>query len=95
MAWTERADKYHHGGSYQPEGMAIHEQLAKIGYSCADVDKVIFTHMHWDHIYYMEKFTKAQFIAAARIRVCSGSDSALLQVLRAPCAGYCAVRLKG
>ncbi len=32
MAWTERADKYHHGGSYQPQGMAIHEQLAKIGY---------------------------------------------------------------
>lgn len=64
MAWTERADKYHHGGSYQPEGMAIHEQLAKVGYSCVDVDKVIFTHMHWDHIYYMEKFTKAQFIAS-------------------------------
>jgi glyoxylase-like metal-dependent hydrolase (beta-lactamase superfamily II) len=64
MAWTERASKYHHGGSYQPEGMAIHEQLAKIGYSCADVDKVIFTHLHWDHIFYMEKFTKAQFIAS-------------------------------
>ena len=63
MAWTERADKYHHPGSYQPEGMAIHEQLAKIGYSCADIDKVIFTHMHWDHIFYMEKFTKAQFVA--------------------------------
>jgi glyoxylase-like metal-dependent hydrolase (beta-lactamase superfamily II) len=44
--------------------MAIHEQLAKIGYSCADVDKVIFTHLHWDHIFYMEKFTKAQFIAS-------------------------------
>jgi len=63
MAWTERADKYHHPGSYQPEGMAIHEQLAKIGYSCADIDKVIFTHMHWDHIFYMEKFSKAQFVA--------------------------------
>jgi len=63
MAWTERADKYHHPGSYQPEGMAIHEQLAKLGYSCADVDKVILTHMHWDHVYYMEKFTKAKFIA--------------------------------
>jgi glyoxylase-like metal-dependent hydrolase (beta-lactamase superfamily II) len=63
MAWTERADKYHHGGSYQPAGMAIHEQLEKIGYSCADIGKVIFTHMHWDHIYYMEKFSNAQFIA--------------------------------
>lgn len=63
MAWTERANKYHHGGSYQPEGMAIHEQLAKVGYKCEDIDKVIFTHLHWDHIFYMEKFTKAQFIA--------------------------------
>jgi len=63
MAWTERSSKYHHAGSYQPEGMAIHEQLKKIGYECEDVKKVIFTHLHWDHIFYMEKFTNAQFIA--------------------------------
>jgi glyoxylase-like metal-dependent hydrolase (beta-lactamase superfamily II) len=24
---------------------------------------VVFTHLHWDHIFYMEKFTKARFIA--------------------------------
>ncbi len=63
MAWTERADKYHHAGSYQPEGMAIHEQLEKIGYRCEDIGIVIFTHLHWDHVYYMEKFTNARFIA--------------------------------
>lgn len=61
MAWTERATKYHHPGSYQPEGMSIVEQLAKVGYQPEDVDIVVFTHMHWDHIYYMERFTKAQF----------------------------------
>lgn len=63
MAWTDRASAYHHPGSYQPEGMAIHEQLEKIGCKCEDIKKVIFTHLHWDHIFYMEKFTNAQFIA--------------------------------
>jgi N-acyl homoserine lactone hydrolase len=63
MAWTDRASDYHHPGSYQPEGMAIHEQLAKIGYKPEDITTVVFTHMHWDHIYYMEKFTNARFVA--------------------------------
>lgn len=66
MAWTERASKYHHGGSYQPEGMAIHEQIAKLGYKLEDIGKIVFTHMHWDHIFYMEKFTKAQYIASRK-----------------------------
>jgi glyoxylase-like metal-dependent hydrolase (beta-lactamase superfamily II) len=63
MSWSERADKFHHPGSRQPEGMAIHQQLETIGYKPEDIDIVVFTHMHWDHIYYMEKFTKATFIA--------------------------------
>lgn len=66
MAWTERACKYHHPGSVQAEGEAIHEQLAKINLKCSDIDYVIFTHMHWDHIFYMEKFTGAVFIAHER-----------------------------
>jgi len=63
MAWTERASQYHHPGSYQPEGAAIHERLASLGIRCEDVGLVIFTHMHWDHIFYMEKFVNARFIA--------------------------------
>ena len=63
MAWTERANEYHHPGSLQPEGFAIHERLEALGIACEDVDIVIFTHMHWDHIFYMEKFTNAKFIA--------------------------------
>lgn len=51
MAYTERADKYHHHGSYQPEGMAIADQLAKIGYKPEDIDIVVFTHLHWDHCF--------------------------------------------
>lgn len=61
MAYTERASKYHHHGSRQPEGMTIIEQLAKIGYKPEDIDIVVFTHLHWDHCFYMEKFTKAEF----------------------------------
>lgn len=61
MAYTERADQYHHHGSYQPEGMSIVGQLEKIGYRPEDIDIVVFTHLHWDHCFYIEKFTNAQF----------------------------------
>ncbi len=61
MAWSERASNYHHPGSRQPEGMAIYEQLEKIGYKPEDIEIVIFTHLHWDHCYYADKFTNAEF----------------------------------
>lgn len=66
MAWTERADQYHHTGSAQPKGYAIHEQLEKIGYEPKDIDIVIFTHLHWDHCFYMDKFKGAEFIVHAK-----------------------------
>jgi glyoxylase-like metal-dependent hydrolase (beta-lactamase superfamily II) len=66
MADTERASTYHHPESRQPEGMAIHEQLAAIGYRPEDIGIVVLTHMHWDHVYNMEKFTKAKFFAHER-----------------------------
>lgn len=61
MSWTERASKFHHPGSRQPEGMSIIEQLAKISYKPEDIDIVVFTHLHWDHMYYMDKFANADF----------------------------------
>ena len=61
MAYTERADKYHHHGSHQPEGMSIVEQLAALGYKPEEIDIIVFTHLHWDHCFYMEKFTNAKF----------------------------------
>lgn len=64
MADTERAGKYHHPGSNQPEGYAIHERLASLGIKCEDVRLVILTHMHWDHVFYMEKFVNARFVAS-------------------------------
>lgn len=60
MSNTEIAGKYHHPGSYQPEGAAIYEQLEKIGMKCEDIDTIIFTHLHWDHVYYLDKFTNAK-----------------------------------
>jgi len=63
MSWTDRASTVHHPGSYQPEGAAIHERLASIGIRCEEISLVIFTHLHWDHVFYMEKFVHARFIA--------------------------------
>ena len=63
MAWTDRANKYHHPESRQPEGMAIHEQLEKIGYKPEDIEIIIFTHLHWDHMFYCDKFVNAQLFA--------------------------------
>ena len=66
MAWTERANDYHHPGSWQEPGQDIESMLNSVGYQCSDVDIVVFTHLHWDHIFYMEKFTNAKFVAHKR-----------------------------
>ena len=28
----------------------------------SDVDIVLFTHLHWDHVFYLDKFPQARFI---------------------------------
>jgi len=61
MSPTEIANKYHHKGSYQPDGYAIYEQLNKIGVSVEDIDTVILTHLHWDHCYHLRMFKNAKF----------------------------------
>ena len=66
MAWTERANEYHHPGSWQEEGQDIESMLKVAGYTCEDVDIVVFTHLHWDHMFYAEKFVNAEFIAHKR-----------------------------
>ncbi|MFA9380582.1 MAG: N-acyl homoserine lactonase family protein [Acetanaerobacterium sp.] len=66
MSDTERAGKYHHPGSVQPEGYAIHEQLKKRGIACCDIDTIVFTHLHWDHVYNLEKFCNAQLYVQKR-----------------------------
>ena len=65
MAWTERADKYHHAPSLQRQGIDdIESRLKQVGYTPEDVDIVVFTHLHWDHVFYLEKFTKARLICS-------------------------------
>jgi glyoxylase-like metal-dependent hydrolase (beta-lactamase superfamily II) len=66
MADTERANKYHHPGSWQDEGQDIESMLKKAGYKTSDVDIVVFTHLHWDHMYYMDKFKNAELVAHKR-----------------------------
>lgn len=63
MSWNEHADKYHHGPSMQRPGVDdIESRLAQAGYKPEDVDIVLFTHLHWDHVFYLEKFVNARFI---------------------------------
>ncbi|MBF0443883.1 MAG: N-acyl homoserine lactonase family protein, partial [Oligoflexales bacterium] len=66
MSNTEIAGKYHHPGSYQPEGYAIHEQLEGLGIRCEEIDMIIFTHLHWDHVYYLDRFPNAELVANKR-----------------------------
>ena len=63
MSNTEIAGKYHHPGSEQPEGYAIYEQFAKRGLDPADITDIIFTHLHWDHVYYLDRFKNAKLHA--------------------------------
>jgi glyoxylase-like metal-dependent hydrolase (beta-lactamase superfamily II) len=63
MSDTEHSVKYHHDGKQEP-GQAIHEQLAKLGIGVEEIEIIIFTHLHWDHCYNVEKFTKARLYAS-------------------------------
>lgn len=63
MCWSERASDYHHPGSIQEKGEAVHEQLETLGIGLDEIDMIIFTHLHWDHSFHMEKFTNTRYIA--------------------------------
>ncbi len=63
MCDSERASKWHHGGSVQEPGQAIHDQLPKFGLSPADIEIIIFTHLHWDHVQNLDKFPQAKLYA--------------------------------
>jgi glyoxylase-like metal-dependent hydrolase (beta-lactamase superfamily II) len=63
MCETERADRYHHGGSYQEKDQRIDRALKKIGMDPEEIGKVIFTHLHWDHCHNHRLFVNAKFYA--------------------------------
>lgn len=62
MCDTERANKWHHAGSKQEPGEAIHEQLPKFGLKPSDIDMIIFTHLHWDHVQNLQQFPDAELV---------------------------------
>lgn len=65
MCHTALAD-WHHKGSRQEPGEAVHERLEALGVDPAEIELVIFTHLHWDHCHNLDKFTRARFIIQAR-----------------------------
>lgn len=62
MCDTERANKWHHAGSRQEPGEAVHQQLGKFGLKVADIDVIIFTHLHWDHVQNLSQFPDAELV---------------------------------
>ena len=63
MAWSDRANEYHHPGSEQLPDQASYKAVEKLGISCDEITKIIFTHMHWDHTFYMKEFKNAKYYA--------------------------------
>lgn len=65
MSDTGHSVKYHHDGRQEP-GQAIHEQLEKLGISTDEIELIIFTHLHWDHCFNLERFQKAKLITSRK-----------------------------
>lgn len=60
-----RARKYH-GAFVQEESMIQENALKGIGLTPADIDIVIFTHLHWDHCCRCDIYPNAKFIVQKR-----------------------------
>lgn len=65
MSDTEHSVKYHHDGR-QEEGQAIHQQLKRMGVKISEIEKIIFTHLHWDHCFNLEQFPDAELIVSRK-----------------------------
>jgi glyoxylase-like metal-dependent hydrolase (beta-lactamase superfamily II) len=61
MCQTELAD-WHHPGSWQEPGEAVHEGLQDIGVEPGEIEMIIFTHLHWDHCHNIDQFTNARLM---------------------------------
>jgi len=65
MADTQRSRKYHHEGRQDP-GQAIHEQVQALGIGLEEIEIIIFTHLHWDHCYNVDKFPRARLFVSEK-----------------------------
>ncbi|MDW8045348.1 MAG: N-acyl homoserine lactonase family protein [Nitrososphaerota archaeon] len=62
---VEKVTKYHPYVNLTRSPMQMIEaRLASIGIKPEDIDIVIFTHLHWDHVGTVKKFTNAEFIVS-------------------------------
>jgi glyoxylase-like metal-dependent hydrolase (beta-lactamase superfamily II) len=59
---AEDAKKYFYRPLKKDPDQEIEFALENIGLKPEDIDIVIFTHLHWDHCFNLEKLTKARFI---------------------------------
>ncbi len=59
----ERATKYHH--KCEKRGcLQVHEYLKQnLGVDPDEIDAIVFTHLHWDHVQNMKEFKNARYIA--------------------------------
>jgi len=59
----DRATKWHH--KCEKRGcLQVHEHLEqKLGVHPDEIDAIIFTHLHWDHVQNMKEFKNARYIA--------------------------------
>lgn len=59
----ERASQYHH--NCDKRGcLQVHEHLQqKLGIHPDEIDAIVFTHLHWDHVQNMKEFKNARYIA--------------------------------
>jgi N-acyl homoserine lactone hydrolase len=65
MCHTALAD-WHHHGSRQDPGEAIHERLKAIKVDPSEIEMIIFTHLHWDHCHNLDQFPNARLLVSAR-----------------------------
>lgn len=65
MCHTALAD-WHHPGSQQGPGEAVHERLLASGVDPRDIELIIFTHLHWDHCHNLAQFPQARYLVSAR-----------------------------
>lgn len=63
MCRTELAD-WHHPGSCQAAGEAIQDQVRALGVDPADIDLIVFTHLHWDHCHNVDQFPNARLMVS-------------------------------
>ncbi|MEW6579854.1 MAG: N-acyl homoserine lactonase family protein [Chloroflexota bacterium] len=63
MSDTKRSVDFHHNGRQEP-GQAIHEQLGTLGIAPDEIETIIFTHLHWDHCYNLDRFPTARLVVS-------------------------------